>query len=142
MRKKSHPVLSQKRMNRYQLDVGLCKHKKIVGGDYSVFLAYEARNLNILGLNSRVEWEKLTSVCDFFYSPLFFLTPFVEFKYGKRMIPVKLHELTTREASDVITMFKSHVRGRRIGTFLCTSGTRSHSRGTKFKYTHVKQSSK
>ena len=44
-------------MNRYQLDVGLCKHKKIVGGDYSVFLAYEARNLNILGLNSRVEWE-------------------------------------------------------------------------------------
>ena len=60
MRKKSHLLLSHKRMNRYQLDVGLCKHKKIVGGDYSVFLAYEARNLNILGLNSRVEWEKLT----------------------------------------------------------------------------------
>ena len=32
-----------------------------------------------------------------------FLTPFVELKYGKRMIPMKLHELTTREASDVIT---------------------------------------
>ena len=46
--------------------------KKIVGRDYSVFLAYEARNLNILGLNSRVEWEKLTSVCDYFHSPLFF----------------------------------------------------------------------
>ena len=105
----------RKRMNRYQLDVGLCKHKKIVGGDYSVFLAYEARNLNILGLNSRVEWEKLTSVCDYFHSPLFFfLTPFVELKYGKRKIPVKLHELTTREASDVITRFKSHARGRRI----------------------------
>ena len=58
--KKSHLLLSHKRMNRYQLDVGLCKHKKIVGGDYSVFLAYEARNLNMLGLNSRVEWEKLT----------------------------------------------------------------------------------
>ena len=43
-----------------------------------------------------------------------FLTPFVELKYGKRKIPVKLHELTTREASDVITRFKSHARGRRI----------------------------
>ena len=30
-------------MNRYQLDVGLCKHKKIVGGDSSVFLAYKAK---------------------------------------------------------------------------------------------------
>ena len=57
-------------MTRYQFDVGLCKHKKIVGGDYSVFLAYEARNLNILGLNSRVEWEKLTSVCDYFHLKL------------------------------------------------------------------------
>ena len=45
---------------------------------------------------------------------VFFLTPFVELKYGKRKIPVKLHELTTREASDVITRFKSHARGRRI----------------------------
>ena len=44
----------------------------------------------------------------------FFLTPFVELKYGKRMIPMKLHELTTREASDVITRFKSHARGRRM----------------------------
>ena len=76
MRKKSHLLLSHKRMNRYQFDVGLCKHKKIVGGDYSVFLAYEARNLNILGLNSRVEWKKLTSVCDYFHSPLFFFNSF------------------------------------------------------------------
>ena len=73
---------------------------------------------------------------------VFFLTPFVEFKYGKRKIPVKLHELTTREASDVITRFKSHARGRRIRTFLYTSGTKSHSRSAKFKYTHIKQSSK
>ena len=43
-----------------------------------------------------------------------FLTPFIELKYGKRMIPMKLHELTTREASEVITRFKSHARGRRI----------------------------
>ena len=43
-----------------------------------------------------------------------FLTPFVELKYGKRMISMKLHELTTREVSDVITRFKSHARGRRI----------------------------
>ena len=86
---------------------GLCKHKKIMGGDYSVFLAYEARNLNILGLNSRVEWERFIYHC-------FFLTSFVELKYGKRMIPVKLHELTTREASDFITRFQSHARGRRI----------------------------
>ena len=46
--------------------------KEIVVGDYSVFRAYEARNLNILGLNSQVKWEKLTSVCDYFHSPLFF----------------------------------------------------------------------
>ena len=64
MPKICHLLLSHKRMNRYLLDVGLCKHKKIVGGDYSVFRAYEARNLNILGLNSRVKWEKLASVCD------------------------------------------------------------------------------
>ena len=44
-RKKSHLLLSDKRMNGYLLDVGLCKQKKIVGGDYSVFRAYEARNL-------------------------------------------------------------------------------------------------
>ena len=43
----------------------------------------------------------------------FFLTPFVELKYGKRMIPMKLYELTTREASDVITGFKSHARRRK-----------------------------
>ena len=43
-----------------------------------------------------------------------FLTPFVELKYGKRMISMKPHELTTREVSDVITRFKSHARGRRI----------------------------
>ena len=54
MRKKSRLLLSHKRMNRYLLDGGLCKHQKIVGLDYSVFRAYETRNLNILGLNSRV----------------------------------------------------------------------------------------
>ena len=64
MPKICHLLLSHKRMNRYLLDVGLCKHKKIVGGDYSVFRAYEARNLNILRLNSRVKWQKLMSVCD------------------------------------------------------------------------------
>ena len=64
MRNKSHLLLSHKRMNRYLLDVGLCKHKKIVGRDHSVFRAYEASNLNILGLNSRVKRERLTSVCD------------------------------------------------------------------------------
>ena len=63
MRRISHLLLSHKRMNRYLLDVDLCKHKKIVGGDYSVFPAYEAPSLNILRLNSRVKWEKLTSVC-------------------------------------------------------------------------------
>ena len=35
-----------------------------------------------------------------------FLPPFVELKYEKRMIPMKVHELTTCEASDVITRFK------------------------------------
>ena len=64
MRRISHFLLLHKRMNSYLLDVDLCKHKKIVGGDYSVFRAYKAPNLNILGLNSRVKWEKLTSVCD------------------------------------------------------------------------------
>ena len=43
-----------------------------------------------------------------------FLTPFVELRYGKRMIPMELRELRTREASEVITRFKSHARGRRI----------------------------
>ena len=85
--KKSHLLLSHKRMNRYQFDVGLCKHKKIVGGDYSVFLAYDARNLNKLGLNSRVKWEKLTSVCDYFHSPLFFLTPSLNWNTEREWYP-------------------------------------------------------
>ena len=52
---------------------------------------------------------------DSFPLTCFFLIPFVELKYGKRMIPVKLIELTTREVSDVVTIrFKSHAKGRRI----------------------------
>ena len=45
-----------------------------------------------------------------------FLTTFVELKYGMMgaVIPVKLYKLMTCEASDVITRFKSHARGRRI----------------------------
>ena len=43
-----------------------------------------------------------------------FLTPFVELRYGKRMIPMKLHKLTTHEASEVITRFKSYAGGRRL----------------------------
>ena len=41
--KKSHLLLSHERMNRHQLDFGLCKHKKIGRENYSVFRAYEAR---------------------------------------------------------------------------------------------------
>ena len=100
MRKKSHLLLSHKRMNRYQLDVGLCKHKKIVGGDSSVFLAYKAKFKY-----TRIEQSSRMGIIDkrvrLFSLAIVFLTPFVELKYG--MIPVKLHELTTREASDVIT---------------------------------------
>ena len=83
-------------MNRYLLDVHSCKPKKIVGGVYSVFRAYEAQNLDILGYNSRVKRENLTSVCGYFHSPFSFLTPLFELKYRKRIIPIKLHELTTR----------------------------------------------
>ena len=75
-KKKSHLLLSRKRMNRYLLDVRLCKHKKIVGGVYSIFRAYEAQNLDILGYNSRVKREILTSVCGYFHSP-FFLNSFI-----------------------------------------------------------------
>ena len=53
------------------------------------------------------------------------------------MIPMKLPELKTREASDVTTRFRSHARGRRIWTFWCTSGTKSYLRSTKFTYTHI-----
>ena len=84
-----------------------------MGGDYSVFRACEARNLNILGLNTRVKWEKIDERMRLFPLAIVFLTPFVELKYGKRMIPMKLHELTTREASNVITRFKSHARRRK-----------------------------
>ena len=73
-KKKSHLLLSQKRMNRYLLDVRLCKDKKIVGGVYSVFRAYEAQNLDILRYNSRVKQEKLTSVCGYFHSLWFFIS--------------------------------------------------------------------
>ena len=83
--------------------MSVCVNTKKLWEEILQFFLLTKRNLNILGLNNRVEWEKLTSVHDYFHSPLFFLTPFLELKYGKRMIPVKLHELTTSEASDVIT---------------------------------------
>ena len=109
-----------KRMNRYQLDVGLRKHKKNCGRRLFSFSCLRSAKFKytVLGLNNRVEWEKLTRVCDYFHSLIVFLTPFVELKYGKRKIPVKLHKLTTREASDVITKFKSHARGRRMNLFV------------------------
>ena len=59
-------------MNKYLLGVGSYKQKKIVGGDYSVFRAHEARNLNTLGLNRLLKWEKVTNVCDYFHLSLFF----------------------------------------------------------------------
>ena len=90
--KKSHLLLSHKRMNRYLLDVGLCKHKKIVGGDYSVFRAYEAPKLNILGLNSRVKWEKLTSVCD--REPLIELSKLIRFS-TKRLLNTEFDKIIT-----------------------------------------------
>ena len=129
-------------MNRYLLDVRLCKHKKIVGGVYSVFRASEAQNLDILGYNSRVKREKLTSVCGYFHSPFYFLTPLFESKYRKRMIPINLHELTTREALDVMIRFKSHAIGWKKSTFQCKSGAKSYSRSAKFKYMHIRQSRK
>ena len=64
MRRISHFLLLHKRMNRYLLDVGLCKRKKLWEEIIQFFAAYEGPNLKILGLNSRVKWEKLTSVCD------------------------------------------------------------------------------
>ena len=73
----------------------------------------------------------------------------IVFFYSFRLIEVRkendTHETTwinNARSFGVITRFKSHVRGRIIWTFLCTSGTKSHSRSAKFKYTHIKQSSK
>ena len=85
--------------------------KKIVGADYSVFLACLFKYTRIEQSSRMGEIDERVRL---FPLAIVFLTPFVELKYGKRKIPVKIHELTTREASDVITRFKSHARGRRI----------------------------
>ena len=62
-----------------------------------------------------------------------------ELKYDKRMIRMKLHELTTFEALGV-TRFKAHARGRKIFSFWFTLGTK-YSRNVKLKYTQIEQSS-
>ena len=41
MPKICHLLLSHKRMNRYLLDVGLCKHKKIVGVNLFLYTRIE-----------------------------------------------------------------------------------------------------
>ena len=105
-----------------------------MGGDYSVFRAHEARNLNTLGLNRRVKWEKVTSVCYYFRWPLFFTS----FRWVEIRKENDTHE--TIWISDVrgfelyiITSFKKHARGRRM----CTLETKSYSRCAKFKYTKI-----
>ena len=47
-----------------------------------------------------------------------FLPPFVELKYEKRVIPMKLLELTTCEASDVITRFKHTLEEEEYSAFV------------------------
>ena len=63
-------------MNRYQLDVGLCKHKKIVGADYSVFLAYEARNLDILRIEQSSRMGEIDERVRLFPLAIVFLNSF------------------------------------------------------------------
>ena len=85
-----------------------------MGGDYSVFRACEAPKFKYTRIEQSSQMGEIDERMRLFPLATVFLTPFVELKYGKRMILMKLHELTTREASDVITRFKSHARGRRI----------------------------
>lgn len=47
-----------------------------------------------------------------------FLPPFVELKYEKRVIPMKLLELTTCKASDVITRFKHTLEEEEYSAFV------------------------
>ena len=141
-KKISSPLLSHKRMNRYLLDIGLCKNKKNCGRRLFSFSCLRSAKFRYTRMEQSSQMGEIDERVRLFPLAIVFLTPFVELKYGKRKIPVKLHELTTREASDVITRFKSHARGRRIWTFWCTSGTKCYSRSAKFTYTYIKKSSK
>ena len=138
-RKKYHILFSHKRMNRYLLDVGLCKRKKNCGRRLFTFSCLRSAKSRYTRIEQSGQMGEIDERMRLFPLAIGFLTPFVELNYGKRMIPMKLNELTSREASDVITRFKSHARGRRIWAFLRTSGTKSYWRGAKFKYTHIKQ---
>ena len=142
VRKKSHLLLSHKRMNRYLADVGLCKQKNC-GRRLFSFSCLRSAKFKYTRIEQSSQMGEIDERMRLFPLAIVFLTPFVELNNGKRMIPMKLHELTTREASDVVTRFKSYARGRRMWTlsFFCTSGTKSYSRSAKFKYTHIKQSS-
>ena len=142
VRKKFHLLLSHKRMNMYLLDVGLCKHKKNCGRRLFSFPCLRSAKFKYTRIEHSSQMGEIDERMRLFPLAIVFLTPFIELKYGKRMIPMKLHELTTHEASNVITRFKSHARRRNTWTFLCTSGTKSDSRCAKFKYTHINESSK
>ena len=115
-KKKSHLLLSQKRMNRYLLDVRLRKQKKIVGGVYSVFRAYEAQNLDILRYSSRIKREKLTSVCGYFHSPLFF-NSFIWIEIEKENDTHQTTWINDARSLGRYDQFQSHAIGRRISAF-------------------------
>ena len=113
-RKKSHLLFSHKRMDRYVLDVGLCKRKKNCGRRLFTVSCLRSAKSRYTRIEQSSQMGEIDERIQLFPLVIVLLTPFVELKYGKRMIPMKLNELTTREASDVITRFKSHARGRRI----------------------------
>ena len=113
-RKESHPLFSHKSIQVSIQDVGLCKHKKNCGRRLFSFPCLRSAKSKYTRIEQSSQMGKIDERMRLSPLTIVFLTPFVELKYGKRMISMKLHELTTREVSDVITRFKSHARGRRI----------------------------
>ena len=88
MRKQSHLLLSHKRMNRYQLDVGLCKHKKNRGRRLFSFSCLRSAKFKYTRIEQSSRMGEIDERVRLFPLAIVFLPPFVKLKYGKRMIPM------------------------------------------------------
>ena len=78
MRKKSHLLLSHKRMNRYLLDVGLCKHKKNLWEKIIQFFVLTKREISIYTqIEQSSQMGEIDERMRLFPLAIVFLTPFV-----------------------------------------------------------------
>ena len=142
MRKKISPPAITEKDEQVSVRCPLMLTQKNCGRSLFSFSCFRSAKFRYTQIQQSSQTGEIDERLRLFPLAIVFLTPLFELKQRKRMIPIKLHELTTREALDVMISFKSHAIGRTISAFQCKSGAKSYSRSAKFKYMHIRQSRK